>query len=328
MIQVKNLIKYYGKTKAVDNLNFTVSKNEIIGFLGQNGAGKTTTLNMIVGYIRPSSGEIIINGKEINSRKNSEKKNIGYLPEQPPLYSDMTVSEYLNFVCELKYANKKELVNTIEQLDLDKIKNKLIKNISKGCKQRVGFAQALIGNPEILILDEPNSGLDPKQIIKMRDLIKSLKQEHTILISSHILSEINEIADRVIIINKGEIVADNTPSQLAENLTHGKKIIARVKGNSEEILAALYNHDSLECVDYQKNIEDGCMDLVFKNKNSEQEIDLREKIFLFAKENNFILLMLKPFGVSLEEIFLKITDQDNQNLNLDSEAEIKNASDI
>ena len=335
LIQVQELTKCYGKTKAVENLNFVVNKNEIVGFLGENGAGKTTTLNMITNYISQSSGKIIINGKDICCQKPSEKKIIGYLPENPPLYFDMTVQEYLNFVCELKKADKKSLKDIIKKLDLWEIKNKLIKNISKGCKQRVGLAQALIGNPEILILDEPNSGLDPKQRIKMRDLIKSLKQNHTILISSHILSEINEIADRLIIINKGKIVADNTPDQLAENLTHGKKIIARLKGNPEEILAALYENDFLECVDYKKNVEDGCMDLVFKNKNPEQKIDLREQIFMFAKENNFILLMSKPFGVSLEEIFLKITDEnqtsENKNLenqNLDSEEEKNNESDL
>ena len=255
MIEVQELTKCYGKIKAVENLNFVVNKNEIVGFLGENGAGKTTTLNMITNYISQSSGKIIINGKDICCQKPSEKKIIGYLPENPPLYFDMTVQEYLNFVCELKKADKKSLGDIIEKLDLSEIKNKLIKNISKGCKQRVGLAQALIGNPEILILDEPNSGLDPKQRIKMRDLIKSLKQNHTILISSHILSEINEIADRLIIINKGKIVADNTPDQLAENLTHGKKIIARLKGNHEEILAALYENDFLECVDYKKMLK-------------------------------------------------------------------------
>ena len=316
MIEVQELTKCYGKIKAVENLNFVVNKNEIVGFLGENGAGKTTTLNMITNYISQSSGKIIINGKDICCQKPSEKKIIGYLPENPPLYFDMTVQEYLNFVCELKKADKKSLGDIIEKLDLSEIKN-------------------LIGNPEILILDEPNSGLDPKQRIKMRDLIKSLKQNHTILISSHILSEINEIADRLIIINKGKIVADNTPDQLAENLTHGKKIIARLKGNHEEILAALYENDFLECVDYKKNVEDGCMDLVFKNKNPEQKIDLREQIFMFAKENNFILLMSKPFGVSLEEIFLKITDEnetsENKNLeneNLDLEEEKNNESDL
>lgn len=326
MIEIKNLNKYYGKHQAINNLSFIIKKNEIVGFLGPNGAGKTTTLNIITGYINQSSGDVFINNKP--NYKLNTKKLIGYLPDTPPLYPDMKVKEYLNFVCELKSAKKNNLNNIMQKLKITDVKNKLIKTLSKGYKQRVGFAQALIGDPEILILDEPISGLDPKQIIEMRDLIKSLKQEHTILISSHILSEINAIADRVIIINKGQIVADDAPKELYKNLIHDKKIIARLKGDYESILALLYkNNYNLECVDYKKNIEDGTIDMIFIKKhdsdsdldlnlNAKEDIkaiDIREKIFLFAKENNLILLMMKPFDISLEEIFLKLTsDQDIQ----------------
>ena len=334
LIEVKNLNKYYGKHQAINNLSFIIKKNEIVGFLGPNGAGKTTTLNIITGYINQNSGDVIINNQP--NYKLNTKRLIGYLPDTPPLYPDMKVKEYLNFVCELKRAGKNNLDDIMQKLKITDVKNKLIKNLSKGYKQRVGFAQALIGDPEILILDEPISGLDPKQIIEMRDLIKSLKQEHTVLISSHILSEIDAIADRVIIINKGQVVADDTPKELYRTLIHDKKIIARLKGGHENILASLYkNNYGLECVDYKKNIEDGTIDMIFiKKQNLDfdldakdnieniKDLDIREKIFLFAKENNFILLMLKPFDISLEKIFLKLTsDQDNiNNINQDFNA--------
>lgn len=295
MIEVKNLTKYYGKKIAVNNLNFTVNKNEIIGLLAPNGAGKSTTMNIITGYIAPSSGDVIID----------PQIKIGYLPENPPLYPDMKVIEYLKFVSELKCANKNNLTDIIQKFKIDDVTDKLIKNLSKGYKQRVGFAQALIGDPEILILDEPMSGLDPKQITEIRDLIKSLKENHTILISSHILSEIDAIADRIIILNKGEIVADATTFELSKNFSRTPKIIVRIRGPHEKIIEQVKIFANI--VESKKGIEDFATDLILENKN---EGDIREKIFQFAKENDLILLMMKPFDITLEEIFLQVTQGD------------------
>lgn len=304
MLQVENLTKRYGKFLAIDKLNFAVNKNEIVGFLGPNGAGKTTTMNIITGYIGATSGKLIFDGEK------SKKKIIGYLPDNPPLYYDMTVVEYLDFVSELKCGkkNRGEINNIMNRLKINNVSNRLIRNLSKGYRQRVGLAQALIGNPEILILDEPTSGLDPKQIIEIRDLIRSLKDNHTILISSHILSEISAIADRVVIINKGKIVADNTPEELSEGLMHNKKVNVRLKANSDDILKALRKFTFIKCLEVKKDVEEGTTDLVLE---SMEQIDLREKVFEFAKQNNFVLLMLQPFNMSLEEVFLQVTDENS-----------------
>lgn len=326
LIEVKNLTKYYGKTPAIDNLNFTVNKNEIVGFLGPNGAGKTTTMNIITGYISQSSGDIFINNINTSGLTNKTKKITGYLPDNPPLYHDMKVIEYLNFVNELKVTrkDKKNLTKIMEQLKISHVSNRLIRNLSKGYRQRVGFAQALIGYPEILILDEPTSGLDPKQIIEMRDLIKSLKKDRTILISSHILSEIDAICDRVIIINKGKIVADNTPLELSKNLMHGKKIAVRIRGEYKKIMDELKKNINFNCVQHKKNVEPGAIDLILENLNGE---DIREKFFRFVKENDFDLLMMKPFDMTLEEVFLQVTSEsknDNENIGADEKDISKN----
>lgn len=327
MIDVKNLTKRYGKNIAIENLNFTVNKNEIVGFLGPNGAGKTTTMNIITGYIAPSFGDVLINNINIIDSPIKAKKIIGYLPDNPPLYPDMKVIEYLNFVNELKnaHANKNQIKEIIERLKISDVTEKLIRNLSKGYRQRVGLAQALIGNPEVLILDEPTSGLDPKQIIEMRNLIVSLKSDHTILLSSHILSEINAIADRVIIINKGKIVADNTPSQLSKNLMHGKKIIVRIRGNEKNILPNIEKNPKFKCIDVKKNVEPNCIDIVIENKNI--EFDLREQFFNFAVENKLILIMMKPFDMSLEEVFLQVTNENQIDCEIEKTDEEQNNSD-
>lgn len=323
MIKVENLTKCYGKNIAVENLNFNVNENEIVGFLGPNGAGKSTTMNIIVGYTAPTSGQVFINDINMIDSPIKAKKNIGYLPDIPPLYPDMTVAEYLNFVCEIKNArdSKNNLTDITDRLKISDVANKLIRNLSKGYKQRVGLAQALIGNPKILILDEPTSGLDPKQIIEMRDLIKSLKDEHTIFLSSHILSEISAIADRIIIINKGKIVADNNTDQLSKSFVHGKKIIVRLAGDKENILDALGKNSQFKCIDVKENIEPGCLDLIIESDNDN---DLRESFFNFAVENKFVLLMMKPFDMSLEEVFLQVTDGNEMDDETQAASEIEN----
>ncbi|HEX7713924.1 MAG TPA: ABC transporter ATP-binding protein, partial [Bacillota bacterium] len=222
MIQVENVTKRYGQHVAVEQLNFTVNRGEILGFLGPNGAGKSTTMNIITGYISATEGTVKVDGRDILEDPQAVKEKIGYLPEFPPLYPEMTVQEYLDFVCEIKKVpetdRQENLERIVETVKIGEVKNRLIKNLSKGYKQRIGLAQALVGNPEVLILDEPTVGLDPKQIIEIRNLIKELGKEHTIILSSHILPEVSAVCERVIIINKGKIVASDTPANLAKSL--------------------------------------------------------------------------------------------------------------
>jgi len=305
LIESIGITKRYGNNIAVQDLNFIVNEHEVVGFLGPNGAGKSTTMNIITGYINLSEGDVRVNGISVVSHCLETKKLIGYLPETPPLYANLSVIEYLNFVCDLKKANKKSVSDLLERLNIKNVKDKLISNLSKGYKQRVGLAQALFGEPKVLILDEPASGLDPKQIIEIRDLIKSLKQDHTVLLSSHNLSEVSAVADRIIIINKGEIVANGTPDELAIKFMQSKKIIARVRGDLEKILSAINSCDDFKC-EIKHEIELGCLDLILESKS---DGDLREKFFNFARENNFIILMLKPYDFSLEEIFLEVTQE-------------------
>ena len=254
MIEVRNLVKKYGNHVAVNHLNFTVEKGKIYGFLGPNGAGKSTTMNMITGYIASTEGEVLIDGHNILEEPEVAKKKIGYLPEIPPLYQDMTVQEYLNFAAELKMhpkqkrkANIEEVMSTTKTIE---VKNRLIKNLSKGYKQRVGLAQALLGYPEIIILDEPTVGLDPKQIIEIRDLIKSLGQKHTVILSSHILSEVSAVCDHVLIIDKGKLVASDTPENLGKLMSVANSLELTVKGQESEIRKALDMLENIEDVIY------------------------------------------------------------------------------
>ena len=243
MIEVRNLVKKYGSHMAVNHLNFTIEKGKIYGFLGPNGAGKSTTMNMITGYIASTEGEILIDGHNILEEPEEAKKKIGYLPEIPPLYVDMTVSEYLKFVAELKSIPKEKRSGNINEVmsttKLQSVKDRLIKNLSKGYRQRVGLAQALLGYPEIIILDEPTVGLDPKQIIEIRDLIKSLGNKHTVILSSHILSEVSAVCDHVLIIDKGKLVASDTPENLSKVMAGANSLELTVKGKEEGIRKAL-----------------------------------------------------------------------------------------
>lgn len=309
MIEVRNLVKKYGNHVAVDHLDFTVEKGKIYGFLGPNGAGKSTTMNMITGYIASTEGEILIDGHNILEEPEKAKKCIGYLPELPPLYQDMTVMEYLKFVAELKSIPKAEIEKNISEVmsttKLDEMKNRLIKNLSKGYKQRVGLAQALLGYPEIIILDEPTVGLDPKQIIEIRDLIKSLGEKHTVILSSHILSEVSAVCDYVLIIDHGRLVASDSPENLSKVMTGANSLELTVKGPEEEIRKALDVVENIEELIYHESMVENACDFTVK---IEGDRDVRENIFFALAEAKYPILKMQSTNMTLEEVFLKLTD--------------------
>lgn len=309
MIEVRNLVKKYGNHVAVDHLDFTVEKGKIYGFLGPNGAGKSTTMNMITGYIASTEGEILIDGHNILEEPEKAKKCIGYLPELPPLYQDMTVMEYLKFVAELKSIPKAEIEKNISEVmsttKLDEMKNRLIKNLSKGYKQRVGLAQALLGYPEIIILDEPTVGLDPKQIIEIRDLIKSLGEKHTVILSSHILSEVSAVCDYVLIIDHGRLVASDSPENLSKVMTGANSLELTVKGPEEEIRKALDVVENIEELIYHASMVENACDFTVKIAGDR---DVRENIFFALAEAKYPILRMQSTNMTLEEVFLKLTD--------------------
>lgn len=308
MIEVTNLNKVYGKHTAVNDLSFTVKEGQILGFLGPNGAGKSTTMNMLTGYLSSTSGTIKINGIDILENPIKAKKNIGYLPEIPPLYLDMTVSEYLYFVAKLKKVNIKALDEHIQKiitrLSLDNVAGRLIKHLSKGYRQRVGLGGALIGSPKVLILDEPTVGLDPKQIIEMRELIIELSKEHTIILSSHILSEISAICDHVMIINKGTIVASDTTENLANLFNPTSQITIRVEKVDDDFLSALSSIEEVNQIQDLGIIEEGTHDILIETS---KDVDIRKQVFNLCYEMYNPLLMMHSKAVSLEDIFLEVT---------------------
>lgn len=308
MIEVTHLVKKYGKHVAVNDISFHVKEGEILGFLGPNGAGKSTTMNMMTGYLSSTSGSIKINNVDILENPIEAKKNIGYLPEIPPLYMDMTVREYLTFVAKLKKCKKsglKEHIDTtLNRVEIEHVQNRLIKNLSKGYKQRVGLASALIGNPKLLILDEPTVGLDPKQIIEMRALIKELSENHTIILSSHILSEISAICDKIMIINKGTMVALDSPENLQHLFSKNIRILLRLRSIDETFTAALQNIEGIVSVKELETVEEGTIELAVEAK---ENMDVREAIFKLCYEMNHPLLMMQSENISLEDIFLMAT---------------------
>jgi ABC-2 type transport system ATP-binding protein len=322
VIEIVNVTKRYGEQVALDSLSFTVNKGEILGFLGPNGAGKSTTMNILTGYISATEGSVRIDGIDMLEKPELAKKKIGYLPELPPLYMDMTVEEYLKFVHRIKKVKSDKIEPSMSRIlalvKLTDVRKRLIKNLSKGYKQRVGLAQALVGDPEVLILDEPTVGLDPKQIIEIRNLIQKIGKTHTIILSSHILSEVSAICSRVLIINKGQIVATGTPDELAKKVDAKNKITIRVKDEASEAFGELRNTQkevtdlfatlkSIENVEKIKNLgvhETGTLDILVQAKEG---IDIREELFLTLSKNGFVLLMMKGRDVDLEEIFLEVT---------------------
>lgn len=307
MIEVSNLTKHYGDKIAVNDISFTVEDGEILGFLGPNGAGKSTTMNMLTGYISSTSGTALINGIDILDDPIKAKANIGYLPEIPPLYIDMTVKSYLNFIFDLKKCKlprKAHLSDICELCKVTDVKDRIIKHLSKGYKQRVGLAQALIGNPPVLVLDEPTVGLDPKQIIEIRNLIKKLGRTHTVILSSHILSEIQAVCDRVIIINKGEIAADDTADNLSKKISADHRLIVRIEGKKDEILYELRKIPGIKYVRADMEREPGVYEYEME---AEEGTDLRREVNKVVQEHGWAILLMKSSELTLEDIFLKIT---------------------
>lgn len=308
MIKAIDLTKRYGKHTAVNKINFEIAKGEIIGFLGPNGAGKSTTMNMITGYFAPTEGEIYVDGDNILDDPENTRNKIGYLPEHPPLYMEMTVDEYLKFAGQLKKIKNPVLAQDIDRITelvkISDVRKRLIGNLSKGYRQRVGLAQALLGNPQLLILDEPTVGLDPKQIIEIRNLIKDLSEDHTIILSSHILPEISAVCDRVLIINKGNIVASDTPENLAQNLAGMHKLHLQVKGEEAGIRRALETLEVLKNISMTPSSEEGVMSVVVE---AGMDTDIRETVFYTLAESKCPILQMRPMDMSLEEIFLNLT---------------------
>ena len=307
MIEVRNLTKHYGDKIAVNDISFTVEDGEILGFLGPNGAGKSTTMNMLTGYISSTSGTALINGIDILDDPIKAKANIGYLPEIPPLYIDMTVKSYLNFIFDLKKCKlprKAHLSDICELCKVTDVKDRIIKHLSKGYKQRVGLAQALIGNPPVLVLDEPTVGLDPKQIIEIRNLIKKLGRTHTVILSSHILSEIQAVCDRVIIINKGEIAADDTADNLSKKISADHRLIVRIEGKKDEILYELRKIPGIKYVRADMEREPGVYEYEME---AEEGTDLRREVNKVVQEHGWAILLMKSSELTLEDIFLKMT---------------------
>ena len=307
MIEVKNLVKRYGDKLAVDNVSFTVNEGEILGFLGPNGAGKSTTMNIITGYLSSTSGTVTIDGCEILDDPKGAKSKIGYLPEIPPLYQDMTVKRYLEFVYDLKQVTlpkKEHLAEVCKVTKIADVYHRVIKNLSKGYRQRVGFAQALIGNPPVIILDEPTVGLDPKQIIEMRNLIRGLGKKHTVILSSHVLSEIQAVCDRIVVINNGRLVADESTEEITTTFTGMKRIQLHIDGNDNTVLTALRNVDGVTRVRKVMRTIDGVTEYIVESK---AENDVRRGIFRAMAKEDCPIVMMRNAEVSLEDAFLRIT---------------------
>ena len=312
MIEVKNLTKRYGDLKAVDDISFSVDSGEVLGFLGPNGAGKSTTMNIITGYISSTSGTVTVDGSEILEEPKKTKAKIGYLPEIPPLYPDMTVRKYLEFMFDLKKVKlpKKEHVDEVMRLvGLSEMGGRIIKNLSKGYRQRVGFAQALIGNPPVLILDEPTVGLDPKQIIEFRKLIRSLGKKHTVIFSSHVLSEVSATCDRVIVISNGKIVADGKTDELSQSLSGKKKLLLTVASESSDVSDELKKIPGVTKVEKVRSFAGG---LVKYSVSYSKDEDIRKDVFSAMVRLDAPIMEMQSGDETLEDMFLKLTQDSDR----------------
>lgn len=313
MIEVENLTKKYGSHVAVDNLSFRVERGMIYGFLGPNGAGKSTTMNMMTGYIAATSGTVKINGYDILKNPEQAKKSIGYLPELPPVYPDMTVYEYLRFVAELKKVKKNErqvqIEDVMKQTQIGDVKGRLIKNLSKGYKQRVGLAQAIIGYPEVIILDEPTVGLDPKQIIEIRELIRELAKKHTIILSSHILSEVSAVCNHIMIISKGKLVASDTPEGLMTLLKGGRQMKLSVLGEQSKVEELLRSMESVKDFSMQPPRAEGMVSVNIRTEDTE---DIRVELFRRLAAADMPIMELSLSEKSLEDVFLELTGEEDK----------------
>lgn len=313
MIEVKDLVKKYGSHLAVDHLSFTLESGKIYGFLGPNGAGKSTTMNIMTGYLGATQGSVLIDGHDILKEPEEAKKHIGYLPELPPLYMDMTVQEYLEFAAELKKLPKEKRESDISEVmkltRLQDVSDRLIKNLSKGYKQRVGLAQAILGFPEIIILDEPTVGLDPKQIIEIRELIRTLSKKHTVILSSHILAEVREVCDYILIISKGKLVASDTPENLELLRNGASSLELEVKAAPETARAILSTIDDINAMEMHSENEN----LTRVKLETKNGADIREAIFYAFAEEKCPLLEMKTAKASLEDIFMELTQKEESN---------------
>lgn len=310
MVEVKNLTKRYGNMTAVDDISFTVDSGEILGFLGPNGAGKSTTMNIITGYISSTCGTVTIDGHEILDNPKEAKRKIGYLPEIPPLYVDMTVRKYLSFMFDLKKVKlpKKEHIDEVMRLvKISDVSERIIKNLSKGYRQRVGFAQALLGNPPVLILDEPTVGLDPQQIIEIRNLIKSLGKKHTVILSSHVLSEVSATCDRIIVISNGKLVADAKTEELSTSISGDQKLKLDIEGSQNEVLNALKTIPGILKVRKNRDINENVGRYIVEYQNG---IDVRRNVFRAIAGTSCAILDMQSGNETLEESFLQLTAQD------------------
>ena len=311
MVKVENLVKRYGQNYALNDISFEIGEGEIVGLLGPNGAGKSTTMNILTGYLSSTSGEAYINGINILENPIQAKKMIGFLPEQPPLYQDMTVEEYLNFVYELKgcsldrVAHLDEIVNVVKIAD---VRKRLIKNLSKGYRQRVGIAQALVGDPKVIIFDEPTVGLDPKQILEVRNLIRTLSRNHTVILSTHILAEVQAVCERVIIINQGKIIADERTEELTKAIEEGYRYKVKVCGPQRDVLSALGKISGVKNV-----VATGERDLDSYAYEIEtaRGVDVRKSVFSLCASRGWAILGLMPTGTDLETIFIRLVDRDS-----------------
>lgn len=312
MIEVRNLVKKYGNHLAVDHLDFTLEAGRIYGFLGPNGAGKSTTMNIMTGYLGATEGEVLIDGHDILKEPEEAKRHIGYLPEQPPLYMDMTVREYLRFAAELKRiprAKREESVTEVEKMvKIFEVENRLLKNLSKGYRQRVGLAQAVLGFPDIIILDEPSVGLDPKQIIEIRELIRGLAKKHTVILSSHILAEVREVCDYILIISRGKLVASDTPENLEKMLGESDTVEIEARAPQALTKEILKMIPGIEQVTVKASGEEGVAAAVIREKKGE---DVRESIFRAFADKDVPLLTLQAKRVSLEDVFMELTQSES-----------------
>jgi len=314
MIEVSSLTKNYGKTRGINNVSFSIPEGQIVGFLGPNGAGKTTTMNIITGCLTADTGSVEIAGANMLSNPLDGKKHIGYLPEQPPLYPSMTVKSYLNFVYEIKgvkAGNRRTHIHGIcEMVGLTSVYKRVIAHLSKGYRQRVGLAQAMIGDPAVLILDEPTVGLDPRQIVEIRNFIKRMGKKRTIILSSHILSEVSAICERVLVISKGSLVADDEAGNLTSSIIPDRAIILRVAGSKNNIQPLLQNLDGIKSIKQLGEIEQSSCDFLLE---STRGTDIRKPLFKALAKAGFPILMLRPQKDSLEDIFLELTEKEDKN---------------
>ncbi len=312
MIEVEGIIKNYGSVVALDDVSFTVNEGEIVGFLGPNGAGKTTMMNIITGYLSSTSGTAKVCGIDVLEHPDEAKKKIGFLPEQPPLYNEMKVKEYLGFVYELKNCslNRKEHLKEVMQVTkIYDVKDRLIGNLSKGYRQRVGIAQALVGNPPVIIFDEPTVGLDPKQIIEIRNLIRNLGKSHTVILSTHILSEVQSVCDRILIINEGKLIADEETHNLVRVVEENRRYKAQICGPRREVESSLRTVDGVVRADATGEKDGDAFTFILE---AAKGVDLRKPLFYMLAKNNWPLVGMEPLGMDLEDVFVKIMDEDEK----------------